>query len=82
LLLQDIEVTKNEVQDQLKALRAENDEAMFEFRANRKLGVEIRDLVAEGKVKEAQKLAEEQVGANGSIATGKLQTLACVHTVV
>lgn len=60
-LLQDIEATKKEVQDQLKALRDENDEAMFEFRANRKLGVQLRDLVAEGKVEEAQKMAEEQV---------------------
>jgi len=60
-ILQDIEVTKKEVQDQLKALREENDEAMFEFRANRKLGVQLRDLVAEGKVEEAQKMAAEQV---------------------
>lgn len=58
---QDIEATKKEVQDQLKALREENDEAMFEFRANRKLGVELRDLVAEGKVEEAKQMAEEQV---------------------
>lgn len=60
--MQDIEATKKEVQDQLKVLREENDEAMFEFRANRKLGVQLRDLVAEGKVEEAQKMAEEQVG--------------------
>lgn len=66
---QDIEATKKEVQDQLKVLREENDEAMFEFRANRKLGVQLRDLVAEGKVKEAQKMAEEQVGfATGSFS--------------
>lgn len=59
--LQEIEETKKKVQDQLKVLREENDEAMFEFRANRKLGVQLRDLVAEGKVEEAQKLAAEQV---------------------
>jgi hypothetical protein len=56
-----MEATKKEVQDKLKALRQENDEAMFEFRANRKLGVQLRDLVTEGKVEEAQKLAAEQV---------------------
>lgn len=61
---QDIEATKKEVQDQLKVLREENDEAMFEFRANRKLGVQLRDLVAEGKLEEAQKMAEEQVGCH------------------
>lgn len=63
LCAQDIEATKKEVQDQLKALREDNDTAMFEFRANRKLGVELRDLVAEGKIEEAQKMAGEQVGA-------------------
>jgi hypothetical protein len=50
------------VQEQLKVLRDDNDVAMLEFRANRKLGVTLRDLVAEGKVEEAQAMAEEQVG--------------------
>jgi hypothetical protein len=69
MCVQDIEATKKEVQDQLKALREENDEAMFEFRANRKLGVELRDLVAEGKVEEAKQMAEEQVGAAATPAS-------------
>jgi hypothetical protein len=80
--VQDIEATKKEVQDQLKALREENDLAMFEFRANRKLGVELRDLVAEGKIEEAQKMAEEQVGAAGHSrfrggCFSALQTMIC-----
>jgi hypothetical protein len=36
---------------------------MFEYRANRKLSLQLRDLVEEGKVEEATRLAEEQVGS-------------------
>eukprot|EP00878_Enallax_costatus_P005708 GHUV01005985.1.p1 GENE.GHUV01005985.1~~GHUV01005985.1.p1 ORF type:complete len:449 (+),score=181.87 GHUV01005985.1:226-1572(+) len=61
---QDIETTKREIQEQLKSLRDEIDSHMFEYRANRKLSLQLRDMVAEGKLEEAQAMAEQQVEAH------------------
>jgi uncharacterized coiled-coil DUF342 family protein len=61
---QDLEATKREIQDQLKATRDEIDTHMFEYRANRKLSLQLRDLVAEGKLEEAQAMAEQQTEAH------------------
>jgi uncharacterized protein (UPF0335 family) len=61
LLLQDLESTKRDIQEQLKSVREEIDSHMFEWRANRKLSLQLRDLVAEGKAEEASALAEQQV---------------------
>lgn len=61
--LQDLESTKREIQDQLKTLRDEIDSHMFEYRANRKLSLQLRDLVADGKLEDAQAMAQQQVEA-------------------
>lgn len=58
---QDIETTKRELQEQIKGKRDEIDAGMFEYRANRKLSLQLRDLVDEGKLEEATRIAEEQV---------------------
>lgn len=58
---QDLETTKREIQDQMRALREQIDSHMFEWRANRKLSLQLRDLVADGQVEEAQAIAEQQV---------------------
>lgn len=58
---QDLESTKRDIQEQLKSLREEIDGHMFEWRANRKLSLQLRDLVAEGKAEEASSIAEQQV---------------------
>jgi len=58
---QEIEAHKTEIQEQLKAAREENDAAMFEYRENRKLSLQLRDLVDAGDLGEATKTAEEQV---------------------
>eukprot|EP00775_Hariotina_reticulata_P001871 gene1871-2208_t len=58
---QDIETTKRELQEQIKGKRDEIDAGMFEYRANRKLSLQLRDLVDEGKLEEATGIAEEQV---------------------
>eukprot|EP00879_Flechtneria_rotunda_P024981 GHRR01026509.1.p1 GENE.GHRR01026509.1~~GHRR01026509.1.p1 ORF type:complete len:412 (+),score=248.16 GHRR01026509.1:238-1473(+) len=42
-------------------MREEIDNHMFEWRDNRKLSLQLRDLVAEGKVDEAAAIAEQQV---------------------
>jgi uncharacterized protein (UPF0335 family) len=61
LTLQDLESTKRDIQEQLKSVREEIDSHMFEWRANRKLSLQLRDLVAEGKAEEATSIAEQQV---------------------
>jgi hypothetical protein len=58
---QEIEAHKTEIQEQLKAAREENDSAMFEYRENRKLSLQLRDLVDLGNLDDATKMAEEQV---------------------
>lgn len=76
---QDIESTKREIQDQLKVLREDIDTHMFEYRANRKLSLQLRDMVAEGKLEEAQTMAEQQVEAHlGKIFTDKAYRKVCV----
>lgn len=58
---QDLEITKREIQGQLSSLRGQIDNHMSEWQANRKLRLQLRDLVTEGKVQEAQAIAEQQV---------------------
>lgn len=58
---QDVESTKRELQEQIRVQREEIDAHMFEWRANRKLSLQLRDLVTEGKLEEATSLAEQQV---------------------
>lgn len=50
----------------MKSTRDEIDSHMFEYRANRKLSLQLRDLVAEGKLEEAQAMAEQQTEAHMS----------------
>ncbi|KAF8056252.1 PPI1 [Scenedesmus sp. PABB004] len=57
----EIEATKRELQDRIKGMREEIDAHMFEWRANRKLSLQLRDLVAEGKTEEATAIAEQQI---------------------
>jgi uncharacterized protein (UPF0335 family) len=61
LSLQELESSKRDIQEQLKSVREEIDAHMFEWRANRKLSLQLRDLVAEGKAEEATSIAEQQV---------------------
>ncbi|KAF6262596.1 hypothetical protein COO60DRAFT_599115 [Scenedesmus sp. NREL 46B-D3] len=58
---QDLETAKREIQEQLKSVRDEIDSHMFEWRANRKLSLQLRDLVAVGQLEEATSIAEQQV---------------------
>lgn len=52
---------KNEVLEQLEKQRKEIDASMVDYRANRKLSLDVRDMVAAGQVEEARALATQQV---------------------
>lgn len=52
---------------------------MLEYRANRKLGLQIRDMVAEGRLEDAKAMAANQVGeVGGGVPTHRVAVSRCV----
>jgi len=59
----DVVKAKNDALEQLQKIRSDMDVTLADYRENRKLSLEVRDLVAAGNIAEAREKAAEQVNA-------------------